>query len=63
MKPLHNRIVMIALASCAIMSAGGCAGSGTDNDQTADRPVVDTTLQASDTALTGVHVDVRRDPG
>ncbi len=63
MKSVHNRLVMIALASLVVISPTGCAGSGNDNDQTADPPAVDTTSQASDTALTGVHVEVRRDPG
>jgi len=56
---LLNRLATTALATLIVTSAAACASI----DNATDTNAADTESPATATALSGVQVDVRRDPG
>lgn len=56
---LLNRLATTALAALIVTSAAACAST----DNATDTNAADAESPASATALTGIQVDVHRDPG
>lgn len=56
-RPFLNRLATTALAAIIVTSAAACASTDNPTDTNAD------TAAPAGTALDGIQVDVRRDPG